>query len=228
MNKKQKVAQTMEEQLNEIRAGVLGSNDGILTVVGVLFSVGAATNNQFTIIIAGIADLMACALSMASGEYASVSSQADAEKVVVDQETQRLLVNPSGVQADIRAFYVDKGVTVQTADEIAHELMVKQPLKTIVAVKYDVQLGHYVSPWSAAISSLICAAIGGAFPLLAMVLAPVQWQFQATIAATAVAVSLTGYASAVLGHGFPKTAIIRNVIIGMLTIAIHYGIGRLF
>ena len=80
----------MEERLNAIRAGVLGSNDGILTVVGVLFSVGAATSNQFTIFIAGLADLLACALSMASGEYASVSSQADAEKVVVDHETQRL------------------------------------------------------------------------------------------------------------------------------------------
>lgn len=99
-----KTHQTMEERLNAIRAGVLGSNDGILTVVGVLFSVGATTSNQFTIFIAGLADLLACALSMASGEYASVSSQADAEKVVVDRETQRLRVNPAGVAEDIRAF----------------------------------------------------------------------------------------------------------------------------
>lgn len=220
--------QTMEERLNAIRAGVLGSNDGILTVVGVLFSVGAATNHQFTILIAGLADLFACALSMASGEYASVSSQADAEKVVVDRETQRLRVNPVGVAADIREFYLDRGVTEATADKIVAELMEKAPLRTILATKYDVQLGHYVGPWSAAISSLICAAIGGAFPLLALYFSPVQWQFEATIAATVVAVALTGFLSAKIGHGFTKKAIKRNVVIGLLTIAIHYGIGLFF
>lgn len=76
----------MDERLNAIRAGVLGANDGILTVVGVLFSVAAATTNHFAIFIAGLADLLACALSMASGEYASVSSQSDSEKVVVARE----------------------------------------------------------------------------------------------------------------------------------------------
>ena len=127
--KKVKTHQTMEERLNAIRAGVLGSNDGILTVVGVLFSVGAATTNQFTILIAGLADLLACALSMASGEYASVSSQADAEKVVVDLETQRLRVDPDGVATDIRQFYLDRGVSEATAAEIATELMAKSPLE---------------------------------------------------------------------------------------------------
>ncbi|WP_373892346.1 VIT family protein [Weissella confusa] len=228
MNNKVKTHQTMEERLNAIRAGVLGSNDGILTVVGVLFSVGAATSNQFTIFIAGLADLLACALSMASGEYASVSSQADAEKVVVDRETQRLRVNPAGVAEDIRAFYVSRGVTTETAGKIADELMAKAPLETILATQYDVQLGHYVSPWSAAVSSLICAAIGGAFPLLAMILATPRWEFLATIGATVVAVALTGYLSAVIGKGFPIKAIKRNVIIGLLTIAIHYGIGMFF
>ena len=78
MEKKKQTA-TMDERLNTLRAGVLGSNDGILTVVGVLFSVAVATPNIFTIFIAGLSDLLACAFSMASGEYASVSSQRDAE-----------------------------------------------------------------------------------------------------------------------------------------------------
>ena len=140
--KKVKTHQTMEERLNAIRAGVLGSNDGILTVVGVLFSVGAATTNQFTILIAGLADLLACALSMASGEYASVSSQADAEKVVVDLETQRLRVDPDGVATDIRQFYLDRGVSEATAGKIATELMAKSPLETILSTKYNASNGN--------------------------------------------------------------------------------------
>ena len=81
---------TMEEKLNTLRAGVLGSNDGILTVVGVLVSVAAATTDRFTIFIAGLSDLLACAFSMASGEYASVSTQKDTEKSAVAQEEKLL------------------------------------------------------------------------------------------------------------------------------------------
>ena len=91
--KKVKQHQTMDEKLNTLRAGVLGSNDGILTVVGVLFSVAAATTDQFTIFIAGLADLLACAFSMASGEYASVSTQKDTEKAAVAKEERLLKTN---------------------------------------------------------------------------------------------------------------------------------------
>ncbi len=87
---KVKAKQTMAERANTLRAGVLGANDGILTVVGVLFSVAAATTNHFTIFIAGLADLLACAFSMASGEYASVSSQKDTEEAVVKAEAALL------------------------------------------------------------------------------------------------------------------------------------------
>lgn len=223
-----KKASIMSEKLNTIRAGVLGSNDGILTVVGVVFSVGAATTNQFTILLAGLADLLACALSMASGEYASVSSQSDAQKVVVVDEKRRIKSQPEQVQQDIYQFYYDQGLTEITAHKIARELMHKIPLETILKVKYDMTLGHYVSPWSAAFSSLICASLGGMLPLAAMYLAPLKWQFLATIGATIIAVALTGFLSAKLGQGLPKRAIIRNIIIGLITIAIHYGIGMLF
>lgn len=226
--KKKVQTHTLEERLNAIRAGVLGSNDGVLTVVGVLFSVGAATNNHFTIFIAGLSDLFACALSMASGEYASVSSQSDAEKVAVSRETARLENEPDQVQADIKDFYLSRGVSPVTADQISAELMAKAPLETILATKYDVQLGHYVSPWEAAFSSMISAALGGLLPLLALMYAPLHWEYLWTIFATVIAVSLTGFLSAKFGHGFAKRAMLRNVFIGLLTIAIHYGIGRLF
>lgn len=227
-SKKNEVQKTLEERLNVIRAGVLGSNDGILTVVGVLFSVGAATSNQFTIFIAGLADLLACALSMASGEYASVSSQSDSEKVVVENEKIKLKENPKIIEDEITNLYVEKGITTDTSREIAKELMKRNPLQTVLELKYDIHLGHYVNPWGAAFSSMFSAALGGAFPLIAMVIVSAKWQTSATICATTLAVGVTGYLSAKLGNGLPKKSIIRNIVIGLLTIAIHYGIGLLF
>lgn len=223
-----KTEKTMDERLNAIRAGVLGSNDGILTVVGVLFSVAGATTNQFAIFIAGLADLLGCALSMASGEYASVSSQTDSEKVVVKAEESLLKTDFPAQHQVVTNFYMERGVSKTTASHIADELLHDKPLATVLSIKYDITLGHYVNPWDAAWASLFSAALGGAFPLLALMLAPVKYQFLATIAATAVAVALTGFLSAKLSDGLVGKAVVRNVAIGMLTIAIHYGVGLFF
>lgn len=103
--------QTMEERLNTLRAGVLGSNDGILTVVGVLVSVAAATTDQFTILIAGLSDLLACAFSMASGEYASVSTQKDTERAAVAKEEGLLKTDWDGEVSAVRAYYQEKGLS---------------------------------------------------------------------------------------------------------------------
>lgn len=220
--------ETMDERLNAIRAGVLGSNDGILTVVGVLFSVAAVTTSHFAIFIAGLADLVACALSMASGEYASVSSQSDSEKVAVANEKELLKTDIAGQHQCVKNFYMNRGVSEKTASQIADELLAKRPLETVLSIKYDITLGHYMSPWSAAWASLFCAAIGGAFPLLTLLMVPGKYQFIATIAATVVAVALTGFLSAKISNGLAKRAVIRNIIIGLITIAIHFGIGKIF
>ncbi|MCI2018103.1 MAG: VIT family protein [Lentilactobacillus buchneri] len=225
--KKEKPSQTMDEKLNSLRAGVLGSNDGILTVVGVLFSVAVATTNQFTIFIAGLSDLLACAFSMASGEYASVSTQKDTEQSVVRKEKELLKTNYKQQLQTVSDYYVDQGVTKQTADKIADDLMKKKPLETIVNIKYDLQLGHYMNPWDAAFSSLFSAAAGGIFPLVAMTVTPVAYQWQATILAVCFSVALTGFMSARLGNGLVKTAMIRNVLVGIITMIIHYFLGML-
>lgn len=218
---------TMAERLNTLRAGVLGSNDGILTVVGVLFSVAVATTNQFTIFIAGLSDLLACAFSMASGEYASVSSQKDTEKAAVAKEAQLLKEHPEQAAKVIRDFYIGRGVSAATAQEITAELMQKNALGTLVRIKYDLDLGHYMNPWNAAFSSLFAAASGGLFPLVAMTFAPVSIQWPVTIVAVTLSVALTGYLSAKLGDGLVRTAIIRNVIVGIVTMFIHYRVGLL-
>ncbi|MFD1126544.1 VIT family protein [Lentilactobacillus raoultii] len=225
--KKSKSSQTMDEKLNSLRAGVLGSNDGILTVVGVLFSVAVATTNQFTIFIAGLSDLLACAFSMASGEYASVSTQKDTEQSVVRKEKELLKTNAKQNLQTVSDYYVDQGVTRKTADKIAADLMKKKPLETIINIKYDLQLGHYMNPWNAAFSSLVSAGAGGIFPLVAMTLSPVAYQWPATILAVCLSVALTGYMSARLGNGLVKTAVIRNVLVGIITMIIHYSLGIL-
>lgn len=219
---------TMEEKLNALRAGVLGSNDGILTVVGVLFSVAAATTNSFTIFIAGLSDLLACAFSMASGEYASVSTQKDTEKAAVAEEEALLKTNWDQEVRVVQEYYMAKGVSEETALAIAQDLMAKTPLATVVDVKYDIKLGHYMNPWDAAFASLFSAAAGGLFPLTAMTILPQGWKWPGTILAVSLSVAITGFLSAKLGKGDVKTAVIRNVLVGILTMFIHYGIGKLF
>lgn len=223
--KKDEQRSAMGEKLNVLRAGVLGSNDGILTVVGVLFSVAVATPNRFTIFIAGLSDLLACAFSMASGEYASVSTQRDTEKVTVQEEKQLLKTNRTEELEAVREYYVEKGVSEETAAEIAEDLLDKKPLETVVNVKHGLVLDEYMNPWNAAFSSLFAAALGGIFPLAAMSLSPVKWMWPITILAVCISVSLTGYLSAKLGNGLVKVAVKRNLIVGIITMIIHYTLG---
>ncbi|KRN94196.1 VIT1/CCC1 transporter family protein [Pediococcus stilesii] len=225
--KMKKKEMSLDNKLNMLRAGVLGANDGILTVVGVLFSVVAATTNPFIIFIAGLSDLLSCAFSMSAGEYASVSSQRDTEKAVVGEEQLRLKTNAEDELELVANFYMEKGVSKDTAHEIATALMQKKPLKTAVNVRYDMDLDDYLTPWGAAVSSLISAALGGIFPLAAMTLAPTSFKMEATILATVFSVALTGFLSAKLGNGLAKKAVIRNVIVGIVTMFIHYYIGKL-
>ena len=218
----------MQEKLNTLRAGVLGANDGILTVVGVLVSVAAATTDQFTIFIAGLSDLLACAFSMASGEYASVSTQKDTEKSAGAHEEYLLKHDFESEVVAVRDHYMEKGVSEATATAIAKDLLNKKPLQTVVRVKYDIELGHYLNPWNAAFSSLAAAAAGGLLPLLAMVLAPLAWRWEAVILAVILTSALTGYISSKLGNGLVKVAIVRNIIVGIITVIIHYCVGKMF
>lgn len=228
MAKIKRQKQTMEEKLNTLRAGVLGSNDGILTVVGVLVSVAAATTNRFTIFIAGLSDLLACAFSMACGEYASVSTQRDTEESAVNTEEHLLKTDFAGELEAVKQYYVDKGVTPATSLAIAKDLLNKKPLETMVRIKYDIELGHFLSPWDSAFSSLFSAAAGGLFPLMAMTFAPEAYKWYAVILAVILTSALTGFISSKLGNGLVKIAVIRNIIIGLITITIHYGVGKLF
>ncbi|WP_186414500.1 VIT1/CCC1 transporter family protein, partial [Oenococcus oeni] len=124
--------------------------------------------------------------------------------------------------------YISRGVNQQTAYSIADELIQKHEIESLVSAKYTLKIGEYVNPWGAAFSSLISAALGGLFPLLAMLLLPSHLKFAGTIVATTFAVALTGSLAAKLGEFHLRPAIIRNIVIGLITVAIHYYIGKLF
>ncbi|WP_412178730.1 VIT family protein [Oenococcus kitaharae] len=225
---KNKNQQSLEQKMNSVRAGVLGSNDGILTVVGVLFSTAAATTDNFIILIAGFADLLACAFSMAAGEYASVSAQRETERAVVGSEQKRINTDKNYSRRIIIAGYVKRGVSQITAEKIANELIAKHEIVSVVYEKYTLKIGEYVNPWDAAISSLFSAGLGGIFPLAAMFFLPAGAKFVGTILATTLAVAITGSLSAILGKSDLRAAVVRNVVIGLITVAIHYYVGKLF
>ena len=149
---KKDAEKTMEEEMNALRAGVLGSNDGILSVVGVLFSVAAATTDRFTILLAGLSALVACALSMAAGEYASVSVQRDTEKVAVAEERLRLQNDPTQEHRELVEYYVDKGVSHHTAVAIADELLASDRALAVM-VNVLSSAGRNFSPGSNALCS---------------------------------------------------------------------------
>ena len=157
-----------------------------------------------------------------------IATQKDTEKSAVAHEGYLLKHDFESEVVAVRDHYMEKGVSEATATAIAKDLLNKKPLQTVVRVKYDIELGHYLNPWNAAFSSLAAAAAGGLLPLLAMVLAPLAWRWEAVILAVIFTSALTGYISSKLGNGLVKVAIVRNIIVGIITVIIHYCVGKMF
>ncbi|MDK1728513.1 VIT1/CCC1 transporter family protein [Dellaglioa algida] len=215
-------------ELNILRAGVLGSNDGILTVAGVVFGVAAATSSPFAVFIAGISDLLAVAFSMASGEYVSVSTQKDTEKAAVETQKHRLIEEPEEERQMVIAAYLEKGVSKSLAIKAADNIMENNALEGTVKERYGIEIGDYVNPWDAVFSSMLAASLGGVFPLLSMTFLPENIKMWGTVVVVTFALALTGFISASLGSARKGPAILRNVIAGLVTMLVTYYIGLLF
>lgn len=216
------------DTLNKLRAGVLGANDGIVSTAGVVMGVVGATNNTKQIMIAAVAAVVAGALSMAVGEYVSVSSQSDAEKSFVEREKKFLKNYPDEELDELTDYYKDQGIGEKTARQAAVEVTKNNALKAHVKMEMGLELDEYVKPWSAAISSLVSFTIGSLVPVFAVVLAPANLRPVVTIGAVLVALFCTGYISASIGNASKPRAIIRVIIGGLLAMVITYFVGRLF
>ncbi|NCA07170.1 MAG: VIT family protein [Micrococcales bacterium] len=219
---------SMAAKLNWLRAGVLGANDGIMSTSGLVLGVAASPDvTSGTILIAGVAAVVAGSISMAGGEYTSVSAQRDSEKAALQVERDELATNPEGELRELAWFYEQKGISPKLAIKVAEELTAKNALKAHAEAELGIDSDHHVSPLQAALSSFVAFAVGGLLPLLAVAGPWTELRIQATVGAVVAALILTGYVGAKIGGAKSSRGILRNLIVSLMTMGITYAIGHL-
>jgi VIT1/CCC1 family predicted Fe2+/Mn2+ transporter len=214
-------------KLNWLRAGVLGGNDGIVSTAGIVLGVAGATASRSTILTAGIAGLAAGAMSMAVGEYVSVSSQRDTEQALLAKERAELRDSPDEELAELADMYAAKGLAHDLAAEVAVQLTANDALGAHAEVELGINPGNLTSPWHAAFASWVAFTLGALLPLVAIAVPPPAVRVPITVAAVLVALGLTGITSGWLGKAPRTRPFWRNVIGGGVAMAVTYGIGTL-
>ncbi len=219
---------TINQKLNWIRAAVLGANDGIVSVAGLVVGIAGATTNKHTILMAGIAGLVAGALSMAAGEYVSVSSQRDTERALIEREKILLQENPEKELAELAEIYQSKGLSKKTANQVAVELTEHDPIKAHLDAEMNIAEDDLTNPTHAAIASALSFTIGALIPVIAIILPAVKWRVPVAFVAVIIALIITGYVSATLGQASRRKATMRVIVGGVFAMIITYFVGRLF
>jgi VIT1/CCC1 family predicted Fe2+/Mn2+ transporter len=214
-------------RLNWLRAGVLGANDGIVSTAGLVVGVAGATTATGPVLTAGIAGLVAGAVSMALGEYVSVSSQRDTEKALLDKERRELAEFPQEELEELAALYEEKGLTPGTARQVAIELTARDAFAAHADAELHLTPDDLTSPWQAAIASAIAFTTGSLLPLAAILVPPPGVRVPVTFAVVVAALAGTGYLSARLGGARPVRAVLRLVLGGAIAMAVTFGIGAL-
>lgn len=215
-------------RLNWLRAGVLGANDGIVSTAGIVVGVAGATTDRTTVLMAGVAGLVAGALSMAGGEYVSVSTQRDTERAALNLEIEELRTMPEAEEAELAEIYENKGLSPKLAREVARELTENDALQAHAEAELGIDPDDLSSPWQAAWASLLSFSVGALLPLLAITLPPTPWRVWTCVLAVVAGLFLTGYISARLGSARARRAVLRNVGVGVLTMIVTYWVGALF
>jgi VIT1/CCC1 family predicted Fe2+/Mn2+ transporter len=218
---------SVSARLNWLRAGVLGANDGIVSTAGIVVGVAAATVARGPIMTAGIAGLAAGAVSMALGEYVSVSAQRDTEQALLRQERRELRADPSAELDELTGLYEAKGLSAATARTVAEELTDHDPLIAHAEVELGFDPSDLTNPWHAALSSALAFSVGALLPLIAILAAPIALRIPVTVAAVLLALVVTGAVSARLGRAPKSRAVLRNFVGGGLALAITYVVGHL-
>lgn len=226
VHKKKKTS--LAEKINLMRASVMGANDGILSIAGIVIGVAGAMSNSHAIFLAGISGMLAGTVSMAMGEYVSVNSQRDTERHAVQDEVELLDDHYDDEVAFIKDKYIQTGIKPELAQKATEEMMAKSPLETAVRERYGFDPTEHTSAIKAALASMIAFPTGSILPLLAITMFPTNIRIIATVISVVIALSITGYAAAALGNANRGKAVLRNVISGLLTMFITYAIGSLF
>lgn len=217
----------LASRLNWLRAGVLGANDGIVSVAAIVVGVAGATTNNAAILAAGLAGLVGGAISMALGEYVSVSSQRDTQRALIQKEQQALKDQPESELADLAKLYEARGLTPETARKVAAELTERDALGAHLEAKLHIDENDVASPWHAALASALSFTIGGILPLLAILLISISIRIPITFAVVLVALGVTGAVGARIGDSPVLRATVRVIVGGAIALAATFLIGHL-
>ncbi|MEU4113878.1 VIT family protein [Kitasatospora sp. NPDC028055] len=217
----------LSARLNWLRAAVLGANDGVVSTAGIVTGVAGAAGSRAALLAAGVAGLLAGAMSMAAGEYVSVSTQRDTERAALAKERRELAEDPEGELDELTDYYRDSGLTDGLAREVATALTERDALAAHAQTELGIDPEALTNPWEAALASAAAFTLGALVPLLAVLLPPESWRLGVTVAAVVLALTASGWASARLGGAGPGRAVARNVAGGLLAMAVTYSGGVL-
>ena len=212
-------------KLNWLRAAVLGANDGIVSTAALIFGVAGGSARHGAVVLAGIAAIAAGAMSMAVGEYVSVSSQRDVENEEIRREKRQIERYPEEERLQLAKLLEERGIDRDLAGKVADQLHERDALSAHARVELGIDPEAVVNPWHAALASMAAFTTGGLIPLLAIIVAPQSIGIWVTGAAVLLALASTGLISARLGRTNMSSAIARTVAGGLLAMAITYGIG---
>lgn len=213
---------------NWLRAAVLGANDGIVSVAALIVGVAGATSDSHAILITGMAGLLAGALSMAVGEYVSVSSQRDTERALLAKEKWELEHQPEAELEELIHLYELKGLSRQTATSVANELTMKDAFAAHVEAELGIDPHDLTNPWQAAFASAASFLAGAVIPLIAVLLPPAEYRVPITFLSVIIALGITGVLSARVSGASAVQVTMRVVIGGVLAMLITFSIGTLF
>lgn len=211
-----------------LRAAVLGANDGIVSTGSLIVGVAAAETGRSSVLIAGIAGLVAGAMSMAAGEYVSVSSQADTESADLEREKQELAASPEAERAELVRVYEGRGLDAGIAAEVADQMMRKDPIGAHARDELGMSDMSAARPLQAAMASAATFTVGASAPLLAVYLAPASYLPEAVAAVCLVCLASLGALGARAGGAPVIRGVVRVVFWGALAMIVTAGIGRLF
>ncbi|MEU0008888.1 VIT family protein [Streptomyces sp. NPDC006314] len=214
-------------RLNWLRAAVLGANDGIVSTAGLVVGVAGATESRAALLTAGLAGLLAGSMSMAAGEYVSVSTQRDSEMAALAVEKRELKEQPEAELEELAELLEERGLSREVAREAAEQLTARDALRAHARVELGIDPEELTNPWHAALASFPAFTVGALLPLLAMVLLPAARRLAVTVLSVLAALVLTGWSSARLGAADPKRAVLRNVAGGALAMGVTYAAGSL-
>ncbi len=215
-------------QIGWLRAAVLGANDGIVSTASLLIGVAAASASHQSLLVTGVAGLVAGSMSMAAGEYVSVHSQADTENADLERERIELATNPMAEQIELTAIYIARGLDSAMASEVAQQLMKHDAIGTHSREELGISESQSARPLQAAIASAASFAIGAALPLAVAVMAPAQSFILWASITSIVFLAGLGAVSAKVGGAPLLAAVWRVAFWGALAMAATAGVGKLF